>query len=49
MIDQTRIALWVLAVTANATALQRLYAAWERFQHDEPISPGQRGDEENAT
>ena len=31
IIDQTRIALWVLAVLANATALQRLYAVWDRL------------------
>jgi CDP-diacylglycerol--glycerol-3-phosphate 3-phosphatidyltransferase len=28
IIDQTRIALWILAVLANLTALQRLYAVW---------------------
>jgi CDP-diacylglycerol--glycerol-3-phosphate 3-phosphatidyltransferase len=28
MIDQARIALWVLAVVSVFTALQRLYAAW---------------------
>lgn len=31
MIDQVRIALWVLAVMASATALQRLYAVWDRL------------------
>jgi CDP-diacylglycerol--glycerol-3-phosphate 3-phosphatidyltransferase len=35
MIDQARIALWVLAVMANATALQRLYVARARFQQQE--------------
>jgi CDP-diacylglycerol--glycerol-3-phosphate 3-phosphatidyltransferase len=28
IIGQVRIALWVLAVMANATALQRLFVAW---------------------
>lgn len=45
IIDQVRIALWLLAVLANATALQRLYAVWAHFQgtddHAEP-SPGER-------
>ena len=44
IIDQTRIALWVLAVLANLTALQRLYAVWDRL--------GRRrasGDEEQET
>ena len=44
IIDQTRIALWVLAVLANLTALQRLYAAWDGL--------GRRrasGDEERGT
>lgn len=31
IIDQVRIALWVLAVMANGTALQRLYAVWDRL------------------
>jgi len=31
IIGQVRIALWVLAVMANATALQRLYAVWDRL------------------
>jgi CDP-diacylglycerol--glycerol-3-phosphate 3-phosphatidyltransferase len=30
MIDQVRIALWILAVLANLTALQRLYLVWRR-------------------
>jgi CDP-diacylglycerol--glycerol-3-phosphate 3-phosphatidyltransferase len=32
IIDQTRIALWVLAVLANATALQRLGIVWGRLR-----------------
>jgi CDP-diacylglycerol--glycerol-3-phosphate 3-phosphatidyltransferase len=31
IIHQVRIALWILAVMANATALQRLYAVWDRL------------------
>ena len=30
MIDQVRIALWILAVLANLTALQRLYLVWRK-------------------
>ncbi len=36
IIGQVRIALWVLAVMASATALQRLLSAWRHFQ-SEPI------------
>ena len=42
IISQVRIALWILAVMANLTASQRLYAVWDRFRH-ETVSP-----EENA-
>jgi CDP-diacylglycerol--glycerol-3-phosphate 3-phosphatidyltransferase len=35
MISQVRIALWVLAVMANATAAQRLFTAWTRLRSDE--------------
>ncbi len=31
MIDQTRIALWILAVLANFTVLQRVYVVWRRL------------------
>jgi CDP-diacylglycerol--glycerol-3-phosphate 3-phosphatidyltransferase len=31
IIDQTRVALWILAVLANLTALQRLYVVWRRL------------------
>ena len=31
IISQVRIALWLLAVLANLTALQRLYVAWDRL------------------
>jgi hypothetical protein len=30
IIDQVRIALWILAVLANLTALQRLYLIWRK-------------------
>lgn len=34
IISQVRIALWILAVMANLTALQRLHAVWERFRRN---------------
>lgn len=40
IIGQVRIALWILAVMANATALQRLYVVWHRF-NAEPATAGQ--------
>jgi CDP-diacylglycerol--glycerol-3-phosphate 3-phosphatidyltransferase len=47
IIDQTRIVLWILAVLANFTALQRLFAVWRRLDRggeaatgDEPVGPG---------
>ncbi len=44
--DQVRVTLWILAVMANATALQRLYVAWRGFQ-DEPVTlPGQQQEDE---
>ena len=30
IIDQVRIVLWILAVLANLTALQRLYLIWRK-------------------
>jgi CDP-diacylglycerol--glycerol-3-phosphate 3-phosphatidyltransferase len=36
IINQVRIALWVLAVMASATALQRVYSAWRHFQGAAP-------------
>lgn len=42
IISQVRIALWILAVLAIATALQRLYVAWDGFRREgEPTPPGQ--------
>lgn len=35
MIDQVRIALWILAVLANLTALQRLYLVWRKTRQGE--------------
>ena len=39
IIDQVRIALWILAVLANATAVQRLYIAWDRFRREGATAP----------
>ncbi|MEX1255517.1 MAG: CDP-alcohol phosphatidyltransferase family protein [Dehalococcoidia bacterium] len=36
IIGQVRIALWILAVMASATALQRVYSAWRHFQTATP-------------
>lgn len=36
IIGQVRIALWILAVMASATALQRVYSAWRHFQSAPP-------------
>ena len=36
MIDQARIALWILAVVSVFTALQRLYAAWRGLREEKP-------------
>ena len=46
MISQVRIALWILAIMANATALQRLYTVWDRFRQDEATPPEERGEDE---
>jgi len=35
IIDQVRIALWILAVLANFTALQRLYLVWRKTRQGE--------------
>ncbi|GAG16941.1 unnamed protein product, partial [marine sediment metagenome] len=34
MIDQVRIALWILAVLANLTALQRFYLVWRKTRQE---------------
>jgi len=49
IISQVRIALWILAVMANATALQRLYVAWDRFRRDGAMQAEGGGDEENES
>jgi CDP-diacylglycerol--glycerol-3-phosphate 3-phosphatidyltransferase len=36
IINQVRIALWILAVMASLTALQRVYSAWRYFQRAAP-------------
>ena len=46
MISQVRIALWILAIMANATALQRLYAVWQRSRQDEATPLEERGEDE---
>lgn len=47
IISQVRIALWILAVMANATVLQRLYVTWDRSRQDEAAPPdAKRPDEE---
>jgi CDP-diacylglycerol--glycerol-3-phosphate 3-phosphatidyltransferase len=38
IVDQMRIALWVLAVVSVLTALQRLYAAWRGLPNPPPSS-----------
>lgn len=49
IIGQVRIALWILAVLANATALQRLYVVWYRFRRDPPPPEGTVGRKERKT
>lgn len=39
MISQVRIALWILAVMAAATSVQRLYVAWDGFRRSGSDSP----------
>lgn len=53
IIEWTRVALWILAVLSNLTALQRLYAVWRRLgrpqagvspaEPGEPTKPGPQG------
>ncbi len=40
-IASVRIALWVLAVVAGITALQRLYVVWEHFRREPPAIEGE--------
>ncbi len=44
--DQVRVTLWILAVMANATALQRLYVVWSGFRNEPSTLPGQQRDDE---
>ena len=41
IISQVRIALWILAIMANVTALQRLYLVWTRLR-DEDTAPAEQ-------
>lgn len=43
IIDQGRIALWLLAVLSHATAAQRLYLAWRKAGHAHSPSPQPAG------
>ncbi|MDP3767007.1 MAG: CDP-alcohol phosphatidyltransferase family protein [Dehalococcoidia bacterium] len=46
IIGQVRIALWVLAVMANVTAAQRVYAVRRRFGNEDVAAPESKEDEE---
>jgi CDP-diacylglycerol--glycerol-3-phosphate 3-phosphatidyltransferase len=37
IVDQVRIALWILAVLANLTAVQRLFLVWRKTRKEEPV------------
>ena len=41
IISQVRIALWILAIMANVTAMQRLYLVWTRSR-DEDTAPAEQ-------
>jgi CDP-diacylglycerol--glycerol-3-phosphate 3-phosphatidyltransferase len=45
MIDQVRVGLWILAVLASATAVQRIYVAWKKLPKD-PLPNEPRKDQE---
>lgn len=45
IISQVRIALWILAIMASATALQRLYQAWRQFGERDAQNETEREDE----
>ena len=45
IIDQVRIALWILAIMAGATAVQRLYQAWRQFGERDAQNKTEREDE----
>ncbi len=48
IIDRTRIALWILAVVAGLTALQRLYVVWDRFRRNPPAIEGAQRKEDGS-
>ena len=45
MIGQVRIGLWILAILASATAVQRIYVAWKQLPKD-PLPNEPRKDQE---
>ena len=47
IISQVRIALWILAVLANATAIQRLYVAWDGFRRQGTAPPETKREDES--
>ena len=47
IISQARIALWILAVLANATAIQRLYVAWDGFRQQGTAPPETKREDES--
>lgn len=48
IIGQVRIALWVLAIVAGFTALQRLYVVWEHFRREPPPIDGPPREEQQT-
>ncbi len=48
IISQVRIALWVLAIVAGFTALQRLYVVWEHFRREPPPIDGAPREEQQT-
>jgi len=42
IINQVRIALWILAIMAGVTAMQRLFVVWDRFRRDPPPIEGRQ-------
>ena len=47
IISQVRIALWILAVLANATTIQRLYVAWDGFRRQGTAQPETKREDES--
>jgi phosphatidylglycerophosphate synthase len=46
IVGEVRVTLWILAVMANATALQRLYVAWSRLRRNGAAPAEQQRDDE---